>query len=128
MRGLPMLSVRIAAAALMMALIPAAYAAQPFDAKTFRQAQEAGKPILVDVTAGWCPVCAKQKQIIESLEAQQPELTVFEVDFDSAADTLKTFGVRYQSTLIVFKGKTEIGRSIGVTDPGAIRSLVAKGL
>lgn len=128
MRVIPMSGFRTAVMFAMMALTPAAYAAQPFDAKAFRQAQDAGKPILVDVSAGWCPVCAKQKQIIQSIEARQPELMVFEVDFDSAKDTLATFGVRHQSTLIVFKGKTETGRSIGETDPDAIRALVAKGL
>jgi thiol-disulfide isomerase/thioredoxin len=119
---LPLLAVTLVALPL------AAQAAQPFEVKAFDDAQAAGKSILVEVTAPWCPTCAKQKPIIEGLEAGKPQLTVFNIDFDSAKDLLKRFGVQYQSTLIVFKGKTEVGRSTGQTDPQAIIALVDKGL
>jgi thiol-disulfide isomerase/thioredoxin len=112
----------------LVALPLAAQAAQPFDGKTFADAQGAGKAILVDVTAPWCPTCAKQKPIIEGLEKESPQLLVLTVDFDSAKDVLKQFGVQAQSTLIVYKGKTEEGRSIGQTDPAVIHALVGKAL
>ena len=106
----------------------ATQAAQPFDGKAFADAQAAGKSILVDVTAPWCPTCAKQQPIIEGLEREQPQLLVLSVDFDSAKDVLKQFGVQAQSTLIVFKGKTEVARATGPTNPEVIHALVAKGL
>src|SRR6266853_1466672 len=86
-----------------------AFAAQPapFTASAFAAAQAEGKPILIDVTAPWCPVCAKQHPILSQLE-QTPELrdlVVFDVDFDSQKDVLIQFGVQMQSTLIVFYGK-----------------------
>lgn len=105
----------------------AAHAAQPFTAKSFQDAQAAGKSILVDVTASWCPVCKVQRPIVEGLEKSNPRLAVFEVDFDKAKDVLKQLGVQSQSTLIVFKGAKEVGRSTGATDPAAITALVQKG-
>jgi thiol-disulfide isomerase/thioredoxin len=105
----------------------AARAGQPFDGKTFQQAQAAGKTILVDVTAPWCPTCQKQRPIVQEIERERANLVVYEVDFDTAKDTLKRFRVQYQSTLIVFRGVNEIGRSTGDTDPARIRALVAKG-
>jgi thiol-disulfide isomerase/thioredoxin len=105
----------------------AAQAAQSFDAKAFKQAQAVGKTILVDVTAPWCPTCRQQRPIIHEIEKQRPNLVVYEVDFDTAKNTLKRFRVQYQSTLIVFRGGTEVGRSTGDTDPARIRALVAKG-
>ncbi len=116
------------AAALLFALPLAAHAGQAYDAKAFAAAQDAGKSILVDVTAPWCPTCAKQKPIVQGLETSQPKLVVFDVDFDSAKDVLKQFRVTSQSTLIMFKGKAEMGRSTGETNPAAITALVAKGL
>ncbi|MGE5476810.1 MAG: thioredoxin family protein [Bacteroidales bacterium] len=116
------------AAALVFALPLAAEASQPYDAAAFAAAQDAGKSILVDVSAPWCPTCTKQKAIVEGLETSQPKLVVFDVDFDSAKDVLKRFGVQHQSTLIVFKGKAEVGRSTGETDPAAINALIGKGL
>ena len=112
-------------------LCVAAYAAragepQPYDPQAFAIAQAAGTPILVDVHASWCPICAKQRPILASLE-RTPELSdlvVFDVDFDSQKDIVRQFGAQQQSTLIVFKGKSERGRSIGETDPSAIKALL----
>ena len=50
------------------------------------------------------------------------------VDFDSQKDVLRRFGVQRQSTLIVFKGATEMGRSVGDTGKTSIEALLAKGL
>jgi thiol-disulfide isomerase/thioredoxin len=113
--------------AAVLAISLGANAAPPFDAKAFQEAQAAGKTILVDVYASWCPTCAKQRPIIESIKKERQNLIVYEVDFDSAKDVLKHFRVQYQSTLIVFKGMKEVGRSTGETDPVRIRALVAQG-
>src|SRR5215831_8743656 len=40
-----------------------------FDRAQFNAAQQAGRPILVDIRASWCPVCAAQEPIIERLSA-----------------------------------------------------------
>jgi thioredoxin 1 len=122
---------RIAAASLLFLDVTGhALAAQPvpFTMSAFAAAQAEGKPILVDVTAPWCPVCAKQHPTLSQLE-QTPELrdlVVFDVDFDSQKDVLKRFGVQMQSTLIVFSGKTEEDRATGITDPAQIKSLLLK--
>ena len=104
-----------------------AQAAQSFNAKSFEQAQAAGKTILVDVYASWCPVCRKQQPTIQSISQQRPNLVVYRVDFDRDKDALKRFRVQSQSTLIVFKGKNEVSRSVGDTDPARIQALIAKG-
>jgi thiol-disulfide isomerase/thioredoxin len=119
------LAALVAAALLVFSL--AGHAAQPFDDQSFKQAQAAGKTILVDVTASWCPTCRQQRPIVEQIEKEKPNLVVYEVDFDTAKDTLKRFRVQHQSTLIVFKGAQEVGRSTGDTDPARIRALVAQG-
>lgn len=102
-----------------------ACAAQPFDTAKFEAAQKDGKAILVEVSAPWCPTCRAQKPTLKSVEAERPDLVTFEVDFDSKKDVLKRFGVRSQSTLIVFKGDKEVNRSTGVTDPAQIRAQIA---
>jgi thiol-disulfide isomerase/thioredoxin len=103
-----------------------ALAGQPFDAEAFRSAQAAEKAILIDVTASWCPTCRQQRPIVQQIEGEKPDLVVYEVDFDTAKDLLKQFRVQYQSTLIVFRGRKEVARSTGETDPGLIRALIAK--
>jgi len=51
-------------------------------------------------------------------------MKVFNVDFDRQRDALQRFRVQFQSTMIVFKGTQEVGRSTGETDPGAIQALL----
>ncbi len=99
-----------------------------FDASAFEAAQKAGRPILVEVSAPWCPTCQAQKPILQGLFSR-PELenlVVFEVDFDTRKEVLKALNVRQQSTLIVFRGATEMGRSVGDTNPASIAALLGK--
>jgi len=118
------------AALLTVTSVSSAFAGEhrPYDAAAFQAAQAAGKPIMVEVHAPWCPVCVKQKPVIDALK-KAPELSdlvIFTVDFDSQKDLLRQFNVQKQSTLIVFNGKTEKARSTGVTDPAEIRNLLMK--
>ena len=99
-----------------------------YDAKSFAAAQAAGKPILVEIHATWCPTCKAQGPILSELEKQDKfgNLMVFRVDFDSQKDAVKAFGARMQSTLITFKGSQETGRSVGDTNPSSIAALLDK--
>ena len=103
---------------------------QTYDQKAFDAAQAAGKPILVEVTAPWCPVCKAQAPTLSRLkgEARFKNLASYTIDFDSQKDLLKKLNVQKQSTLIVFKGKQEVGRSTGDTNAGSIEQLLAKSI
>ncbi|MDE2577357.1 MAG: thioredoxin family protein [Hyphomicrobiales bacterium] len=99
-----------------------------YDVNSFNAALKAGDPILVDVKASWCPTCKAQAPIVEKIAAS-PEyktLKIYDVDFDTQKDALKKFGVRMQSTLIVFRNGVETGRSVGDTTDGGISALIAK--
>ena len=102
----------------------------PFSADAFKAAQASGGPILVEVHADWCPTCKAQKPILDRLtsEPKFKDLKIFRVDFDSQKDALKKFGAQMQSTLIVFKGATEAGRSVGDTKEASIATLLDKSL
>jgi thiol-disulfide isomerase/thioredoxin len=103
---------------------------KPFDQKAFEAAQAAGKPVLVEVSAPWCPVCKAQAPILARLksDAKFKELVSFDIDFDSQKDLLRKFNVQKQSTLIVFKGKQETGRSTGDTNAASIAALLGKSI
>lgn len=103
-----------------------AFEEKPFEMASFKAAQSAGTPILVDVFAPWCPTCAAQQKVLAPLK-QNPaydKLILFKVDFDNQPDVLKSFNVRQQSTLIAFKGETETGRSVGDTSASGIEALL----
>ncbi|NLH81545.1 MAG: thioredoxin family protein [Phyllobacteriaceae bacterium] len=112
------------------AISGSAFAAEkvPYTQATFDAAQTAGRSILVEVHATWCPTCKAQAPILSSIEegAAYENLVVFHVDFDGQKDAVKRFDARMQSTLITFKGGKETGRSVGDTDPTSIAALLAK--
>jgi len=86
-----------------------------------------GKPVLLDIRADWCQVCAAQAPVIRELMAQSKykDLVTFTIDFDRDAALLKAYHVDYQSTLIVLKGKKELGRSVGVTSREGVEHLLS---
>ena len=123
------------AVALLAAPLSAANAANfaeetPFSQGAFDAAQKADAPILVHITASWCTTCAAQKPIIDKLmsDPRFKGLRTFNIDFDSQKKLVQHFGARMQSTLIVFKGNKEAGRSSGETDPKAIGALLEKAI
>lgn len=101
-----------------------------FDAARFEAAQLAGKSILVDVTAPWCPICFVQNLTLKALDLDPrfKDLVVLKVDYDSQKAVLRRFNVQRQGTLIVFKGAREIGRSTGDPTAAHIEALLASSL
>lgn len=89
-----------------------------------------GKSILVEIHASWCPTCQAQKPILSKLfdDPKFKNLAVFRVDFDSQKDEVRNFKARIQSTLITYKGKEEVARSVGDTNPDSIADLLALSL
>ncbi len=120
------------AATLASAASATAFAAeeQPFTRQAFLAAQNAGKSILVEIHASWCPTCQAQKPILGKLfgEPKFKNLAVFRVDFDSQKDEVRNFKARIQSTLITFKGTQEVARSVGDTNADSIADLLALSL
>lgn len=107
-----------------------AASAVPFTAEAFQSAQAAGDPILIEVHADWCSTCKVQAPIVGRLTANPKfkNVKIFRVDFDSQKPVVKQFGANMQSTLIMFKGAAERGRSVGDTKEASIAALLDKGL
>jgi thioredoxin-like negative regulator of GroEL len=121
--------VRILFAALAASLaIPAAAATErPFDRGIFEAAQAAGHPIIVDVAAWWCPVCASQAGTLKQAFAdpRYAKVIVFKINYDKQKAEWQRFGVQKQGTLIGFRGTQESGRLAFVTDKAKINALLA---
>jgi thioredoxin 1 len=118
----------IAIAAAMIATAPASAAEfQDFSRAAFNAAQAQGRPILLEVAAWWCPVCASQGNTVKNTATapQYAKLIVFKINYDKQKPEWKSFGVPKQGTLIAFKGTRETGRLNFVTDKAQIATLIA---
>ncbi|MFM9937075.1 MAG: thioredoxin family protein, partial [Novosphingobium sp.] len=91
-------------------------------------AQAKGRPVLVDVKAWWCPVCASQSRTIKAATAapQYDNLLILSINYDTQKADWKALGAQKQSTLIGFHGTREVGRVVYTTDKAAINGLLAK--
>jgi thiol-disulfide isomerase/thioredoxin len=109
---------------------PALAMSTKFTSEGLLAAKASGKPVLVDVSAPWCPVCKAQKAVLAELGKMSKfaGFTTLEVDFDSQKDALKALKADKQSTLIVFKGDKEMGRIVGDARKESIEALLAKAL
>lgn len=124
------LSTLLGGAAILL-LSQAAWAGEmPFNQAQFEHALRAGKPVVVDFSADWCPTCRAQKPLIIAI-LQKPEmapLTVFVANFDSEKALKQALRVTTQSTLVAFKDGKEVARSTGQTQQDQLHALMSKAL
>lgn len=130
---------RLVLAALVLAfapgLAPAARAdeagpARPYVQKDFDAALASGGPVVVQVSAPWCPICRAQKPILASLLAEPrfADFALFDISFDDDKTSMRAVGARLQSTLIVYREGREIARTVGDREQGWIEDLLEKAL
>lgn len=91
--------------------------AESFTKERFDALQAEGAPILVDIYATWCPTCAKQREVLETYQNENPdsELVILEVDFDDQKEWVKHFKAPRQSTLLLFDGSEQVWFSVAET-------------
>jgi thiol-disulfide isomerase/thioredoxin len=98
--------------------------AEAYSDAAFMAAKASGKPFVIEFHADWCPTCRAQAPVLRSLSGGK--FIILTVNFDDQKNVVKKFGVRRQSTLIVFKEGQEVGRAVGITGEAAIAELLAK--
>lgn len=103
---------------------------RPFTDQAFASAQDAGKPVLIEIHADWCPTCKAQLPILDRLSAQPRYASIvrFRVDYDSQKSAVRRFKATTQSTLVLYKGRDEVARSVGETREDRIRAMLDQAL
>jgi thioredoxin 1 len=121
---------RLAAAASLLMLLPAAaLQSAAYSDQALADAQAAGKSVALHFHAEWCGSCKVQAMVFDTLRKEgKPEVTVLVVDYDKAQAIKSRFGVRTQSTIIVFKGAKETARLSGETRESRIRQALDSAL
>lgn len=99
-----------------------------FEQAAFDAAKASGKSIILHVAATWCETCQAQRAVLDKLEKYPAfkDTLIITIDFDIQKDVMRSFKVTSRSTLIAFKGATEVGRLTGNTRMAAIKALLLK--
>ena len=121
----------IATAAVTLAMPLAAQAAARDYAPDLLAAElAAGKTVFLDFRASWCSTCAAQGRVIEALLQENPAyaraISFINVDWDrwGDGDLVKALNIPRRSTLVVLKGKAELGRVVAQTGKAEIKALL----
>jgi thioredoxin 1 len=71
-------------------------------------------PVLVDVTAEWCPPCKAMEPVLGELARQRVgDLVVARIDADDHPGAAARLGVMGLPTMVLFRGGVEVARFVG---------------
>ena len=90
----------------------------------------AGKTVFLDFYTDWCSTCRSQERTINALKAANPEyeanISFVAVDWDvySGSKLASRLNIPRRSTLVVLKGKEELGRIVAGTSEADIKALM----
>jgi thioredoxin 1 len=90
--------------------------------------QESDQPVLVDVTADWCPPCRRMHPLIERLAAEHDDLRVVTLDADAHPATVARLGVLSLPTFVLFRNGAPVASRVGARPYGRLVSDVRAAL
>ena len=87
---------------------------------------QAGGPVLVEFSAGWCPPCRMMEPVVADLAATLGDrLAVRRLDVDRDPQVSGRYGVLSMPTLLLFAGGRPVDRLVGFSNAGRVRRWVA---
>ena len=90
----------------------------------------AGKTVFLDFYTDWCSTCRSQERTINALKAANPDyeanISFVAVDWDvySTSKLSRRLKIPRRSTLVVLRGKEELGRIVAGTSKRDIKALM----
>ena len=85
-----------------------------FNKELFDKAQSDGKVVVVSSWIKYCTSCASQMKVLNKAKNDFNNIEYFTFDVTNK-EIAKLFDVQYQTTLLIFKDKKLVYRSIGET-------------
>jgi thioredoxin 1 len=102
----------------------------PFEAAAFQAARDSGKPVVLQVAATWCGPCQQMKRAVSEL-VERPEfknVVIFEADYDLHKEDLRKLNAYHVTTLVVYRDKNEVERTVGEIRPEVIEAFLRKAM
>ena len=99
-----------------------------FSIGIFEKAQALGKTIVVNSYEVWCGTCSKQTKILNQAEKEFKDIIFLSYEQSKNKNIARLLGIKFWTTIVVYKGDNEIARIVGQTDKETIYSAIQKGI
>ena len=99
-----------------------------FSIEAFDKAKASGKTIVINSYEIWCGTCSAQTKVLNQAEKEFKEIIFLSYEQSKNKDIAKKLGIKYWTTIVVYKGNNEVSRLIGQTEKETIYSAIKKGI
>jgi len=99
-----------------------------FSEEIFENAKTSGKTIVVNSYEVWCGTCSKQTKILDQAEKEFKDIVFLSYEQSKNKDIAQKLGIKFWTTIVVYKGDNEVTRIVGQTDKKTIYTAIQKGI
>ena len=99
-----------------------------FTEEAFKSAKTSGKTVVVNSYEVWCGTCSKQTKILDQAEKEFKDIVFLSYEQSKNKDIAQKLGIKFWTTIVVYKGNDEVARIVGQTDKETIYSAIQKGI
>ena len=99
-----------------------------FTIETFEEAKKNGETIVVTAWNKYCGTCKRQKVVLDQAEKDFKDILFLYYSHPKMKDIAKYLKIDHRSTILVYKGNTEVSRTLGQVDKSVIYSNIKKGI
>ena len=99
-----------------------------FSEKVFENAKASGKTVVVNSYEIWCGTCSKQTKILDQAEKEFKDVVFLSYEQSKNGNIAEKLGIKFWTTIVVYKGNDEVVRIVGQTDKKTIYSAIQKGI
>ena len=99
-----------------------------FSDEVFKNAKTSGKTVVVNSYEVWCGTCSKQTKILDQAEKEFKDIVFLSYEQSKNKDIAQKLGIKFWTTIVVYKDGNEVARIVGQTDKEIIYSAIQKGI
>ena len=99
-----------------------------FTIQKFEEAKKNGETVVVTAWNKYCGTCKKQKIVLDQAEKDFENVLFLYYNHPKMKDIARYLKIDYRSTILVYKGNTEVSRTLGQVDKSVIYSNIEKGI
>jgi len=99
-----------------------------FSEEIFEKAKASGKTVVVNSYEVWCGTCSKQTKILDQAEKEFKDIVFLSYEQSKNKNIAQKLGIKFFTTIIVYRGNDEVAREVGQTDKKIIYAAIQKGI